>query len=78
MSEVMGKFATNLAAYAANVDKLPNKDKLPRVSFWEAVLPGGLSDPAGKPSKKEKKVRLALCYFYLKCSLLSRILGPYN
>lgn len=40
----MGRFATNLAAYAANVDNLPSKDKLPNVSFWEAVLPGSVGD----------------------------------
>lgn len=50
----MGRFTTAVAAYAANVDNLPNKDKLPEVSLWEAVLPTSLSDLVGKQSAKKK------------------------
>lgn len=57
----MGRFATHLAAYVANVDNLPPKEKLPEVSLWGAVLPGSLSDlvVGGKPTKgdeSDKKV----------------------
>jgi hypothetical protein len=64
----MGRFATNLAAYAANVDNLPPKDKLPQISFWEAVLPTSVSDLLSDP-KKVKKVRLLyhFCFCVLSC-----------
>jgi hypothetical protein len=47
----MGRFATNLAAYAANVYNLPPKDNLPQVSFWEALLPGSVSDMFAESKK---------------------------
>lgn len=50
----MGRFTTAVAAYAANVDNLPNKDKLPEVSLWEAVLPTSLSDLVGKAGPKKQ------------------------
>ena len=51
----MGRLATNLAATVANVDNLPPKDQLPRISLWDAFLPRSLSDPGGSEKKKVRK-----------------------
>ena len=59
----MGRFATNLAAYAANVDNLPPKDKLPDVSFWEAVLPGSVSDLFSDSKKVSWEAVVGLSFF---------------
>ena len=58
----MGRFATNLAAYAANVDNLPPKDKLPNVSFWEAVLPGSVGDLFAEPKKVSQDPEGLRCF----------------
>ena len=64
----MGRFATNLAAYAANVDNLPPKDKLPEVSFWEAVLPTSVSDLLSDPTKVKKvRTRSNSSFHYFSC-----------
>lgn len=52
---IMGRFTTIIAAYAANVDNLPPKDKLPNISFWDSVLPDCVYNHP--ETKKEKKVR---------------------
>jgi len=64
----MGRLATQLAALATDAENLPPSEKLPNVSFIDALLPRRCAD-LGSP-REDRKVSLSrtfLSYNYQHC-----------
>ena len=55
----MGRFATELAAKAANADNMPATKDLPPVSFLDALLPKDAGATANSSTEKVRRRHIA-------------------